>query len=383
MKRNSDIRQFMWYAPDRSLTDMGRAGELLVAKLRFGLAITIACVPLVGILRAERDAADLIAWAGASVLVIVALGVLIVVRAGWTRPWLPFATSLFDVTLVSVIAVGYILADRADIAANSRVTYPAYFLAMMATCLRFDIRVCTVVGVTAILQYSAIVVVAASHWPVAVPDAADYYGQMDVGEQIGRVILLVAATLMTVGVVDRGRQMRLLSTHDVLTGLYNRFYFDERVTEEVLRARRYKRPLAMAIIDLDFFKSINDRYGHAAGDAALRQFAHVLRESLRRTDIIGRYGGEEFTVAFPETDPADAEAKLDQVRAAVEATPVRADGRDIRLTFSAGVVHFPEDGSDAATLARAGDALLLRAKREGRNRVLGSARLARAAQNGL
>src|SRR5690606_25270005 len=121
-------------------------------------------------------------------------------------------------------------------------------------------------------------------------------------------------------------------------------------------------------------KSINDRFGHAAGDAALKMFARVLRDSLRRTDIIGRYGGEEFAVAFPETDPAETENKLDQVRAEVEATPLRVDGREIKITFSAGVVHYPEDGDDVPTLARCGDELLLRAKREGRNRVIGSSR---------
>lgn len=353
---------------------MGRSGELLVAQIRFGLALVIALVPAVSYLQPDGNVADLVAIGGTGLLALVALVVLLVVRAGYSRPWLPFATSLFDVTIISAVAVGFILIDRGDIAANSRVTYPGYFLALLATCLRFDIRVCSVAGVTAIVQYTLIVVGAAANWPDVSPDSALYNGTLDVGEQIGRIVLLVAGTLMTIGIVDRGREMRLLSTHDALTGLYNRSYWDERVSEELLRARRYGRPLTIAMIDLDFFKSINDRFGHAAGDAALKMFARVLRDSLRRTDIIGRYGGEEFAVAFPETDPAETENKIDQVRAEVEATPLRVDGREIKITFSAGVVHYPEDGDDVPTLARCGDDLLLRAKREGRNRVIGSSR---------
>src|SRR5690606_6222196 len=134
----------LWYAPDRSLTDMGKAGELLVAQIRFGLALTISCVPIMGLLRPDQDVADVISAIGVCVLVLVSLVVLLVVRAGWTRPWLSFMTSVFDVTLVSAIAVGFIVVDRGDIAANSRVVYPAYFLALLSTCLRFDVRVCTV-----------------------------------------------------------------------------------------------------------------------------------------------------------------------------------------------------------------------------------------------
>jgi diguanylate cyclase (GGDEF)-like protein len=374
MPRDAAPAHRLWYAPDRSLTDMGRAGELLVAQVRLGLAVIIALVPLVSYLRPEGNVADLIAVMGTAFLVMIAATVLLVVRAGYMRPWLPFATSLFDVSIISAIAVGFILIDRGDIAANSRVTYPAYFLALLATCLRFDIRVCTVAGLTAIVQYTLIVAGAVANWPEVSVESLQYNGVLDVGEQVGRIVLLVAGTLMTIGIVDRGREMRLLSTHDSLTGLYNRSYFDERVAEELLRARRYGRPLTLAMIDLDFFKSINDKYGHAAGDAALRLFARILKDSLRRTDIIGRYGGEEFAVAFPETDPLETEHKLDQVRAAVESTPLRIEGRNIKITFSAGVVHFPDDGDDVPTLARCGDDLLLRAKREGRNRVIGSAR---------
>jgi two-component system cell cycle response regulator len=374
--------QRYWAAPDRSLTDIGRGGEIVVARIRLALAIGISLIPMWALLQDQPDVTYVVPAVATIILIAGAAVVLVVVERGWTRPWLPFLTSLFDITIVSAIQVGYILIERGDIAANSRVTFPAYFLALLATCLRFDVRVCSVTGVAAIVQYATIAVLAANAMPALTPTMVGYYGAFDAGEQVGRVALLVGATLLATGVVDRGRELRLLSTHDMLTGLYNRSYFEERVTEELLRARRYKRPLLVAILDLDEFKAINDRFGHSSGDLALKEFAKVLREALRRTDIIGRYGGEEFAIAFPETEPAEAQHKLDQVRAAFAANPIRIDGRSVRITFSAGVAAFPDHGQDVSSLIECADVHLLTAKRSGRNRIL-SAPPVVSDQNGL
>ena len=375
MDRDDALRPRFWLAPDRSLTDSGFGGELIVARTRLLFAAVVFVVPLIGLVRARSDPVNLIGLGGTLVLVLGALAVWNLVGRGWMKPWLPFATSLFDVTLISAVSAGFLFVQRGDVAVNSRVTYPAYFLALAATCLRYDVRICIVTGIAAMVQYATIAVVGAAHFPTDLAGVQSFYGPLEWGDQIGRLILLAAATALTATIVDRGRRLRLLSTHDALTGLYNRAYFDERVAEELLRARRYQRPLAIAVLDLDHFKAVNDKFGHASGDIVLQRFADLLRESFRRTDIVSRYGGEEFAVALPETEATESETKLEQLRQLVESTAVRVgDGTEVRLTFSAGVVHYPDDGDAPHDLVRLGDSHLLSAKREGRNRVVGSGR---------
>jgi diguanylate cyclase (GGDEF)-like protein len=164
----------------------------------------------------------------------------------------------------------------------------------------------------------------------------------------------------------------VLSTHDSLTGLCNRAYFEERLEQELLRARRYGRPLALAIVDIDHFKAVNDRYGHLSGDVVLRTFSGLLRDSVRRTDVVARYGGEEFAVLLPETTGEEAQAKLDSMRRDISARAIHLPRVDegIKLSFSAGVAHLPADGDRAEELITRADARLLAAKQTGRNRVL-------------
>jgi diguanylate cyclase (GGDEF)-like protein len=276
----------------------------------------------------------------------------------------PFFTSIFDVTVISAISLGYLIAGRADTALNSRLLFPVYFLAIGATCLRYDVRICIITGLTAMAQYAVFAVLGTDS---VSPNAL----QISWGDHAGRLMFLAAATGLACVVVDRVQRLRMLSTQDGLTGLYNRAYFDERVAEELLRARRYERPLSIAVLDLDNFKSINDRYGHVAGDECLKRFAQILRQSFRRTDIVARYGGEEFAIAMPETIASESEGKIEQFRRLVESTPISiGDGTAIRLTFSAGVAHHPDDGDATLELVKLGDSNLMNAKRTGRNRVI-------------
>jgi diguanylate cyclase (GGDEF)-like protein len=134
------------------------------------------------------------------------------------------------------------------------------------------------------------------------------------------------------------------------------------------RAERIKLPLAFAMIDLDHFKRVNDSHGHAAGDRVLRSLARLLGNRLRRTDIVGRYGGEEFGVILPDTDAATAGAVIDKVREAFAAVEHGADGHRFTVTLSAGIAASPPI-ADAERLAAAADAALYRSKHAGRNRV--------------
>ncbi|TVQ57340.1 MAG: diguanylate cyclase [Rhodobacteraceae bacterium] len=157
---------------------------------------------------------------------------------------------------------------------------------------------------------------------------------------------------------------------DPLTGLRNRRYLDAHLPRLVSRAREHRQALAVLAFDLDRFKAVNDTFGHAAGDAVLREFARRLTDNIRTVDLAARLGGEEFVVALPDATLETARIAGERVRAAVEAPGFAHEGRPIPVTVSVGVagLHGPEDDA-TAMLARA-DAALYQAKQTGRNRVI-------------
>jgi diguanylate cyclase (GGDEF)-like protein len=155
---------------------------------------------------------------------------------------------------------------------------------------------------------------------------------------------------------------------DALTGLYNHRYLHERLSEELDRAREGERPLSLLFCDLDHFKDYNDRNGHSAGDAALREVAHIIEQSVRTIDIAARYGGEEFVVALVETAGADALTVAERIRTRLESKGLEAGG--VRLTVSIGVATFPEDATRREELLDKADWAMYVAKRQGRNRIV-------------
>ena len=173
-------------------------------------------------------------------------------------------------------------------------------------------------------------------------------------------------------VVLRLRGQRRLSSHDALTGLFNRASFEEFLGAEVRRSKRYGEPFAAAMLDLDKFKGFNDTYGHAAGDEALRTVADVIRRSVRRSDLVARYGGEEIVLIMPKTSLPQASKRLEQIRGAVEREPIQLPKREqkARVTVSAGVASWPADGDNPEDLIHIADARLFQAKALGRNRVV-------------
>jgi diguanylate cyclase (GGDEF)-like protein len=160
------------------------------------------------------------------------------------------------------------------------------------------------------------------------------------------------------------------ATVDPLTGIANRQAVLGRLDEELARATRYRRPLAIVMVDLDHFKRLNDTHGHAAGDAVLRQVARRLADSIRAVDVIGRFGGEEFLAVLPETDADSAASLAEKLRRVVAGTPVRLpDGHEVTVTLSAGVAGGPGDVLRPEILVRDADAALYSAKALGRNTV--------------
>jgi diguanylate cyclase (GGDEF)-like protein len=163
--------------------------------------------------------------------------------------------------------------------------------------------------------------------------------------------------------------LHAIATTDVLTGLLTRRRFLEVGEDELERARRYGRPLSLIAIDLDHFKQVNDRYGHAAGDAVLAGVANVLREHTRQHDLVGRIGGEEIAVALPETGVETARLVAERIRMRVSTLTPTVDGVTIPVTASFGVaIAEPSDISILDMLKRA-DQALYRAKARGRDRV--------------
>lgn len=164
---------------------------------------------------------------------------------------------------------------------------------------------------------------------------------------------------------------------DPLTGVYNRRFMEQRLSEEVSKARRYKFDLAVLILDLDHFKRVNDEHGHQVGDRLLIELARLVSTELRDSDIFARYGGEEFLIIAPNTGANEAVGLAERLRNCIEAKRYLADfdnGQhgDIRITVSIGVANYSAEVCDETLLIGAADSNLYRAKEAGRNQVAAS-----------
>ena len=163
--------------------------------------------------------------------------------------------------------------------------------------------------------------------------------------------------------------LRDMAENDALTGLGNRRSLDTRLDEEIQRTLRYQHPFSLLMIDIDHFKSVNDSYGHPAGDAVLRQFATILRETVRPMDRVFRYGGEEFVVVMPETTGVGAMVLARRIQITVEQKAFHSHSHTISITVSLGVAACPDHAKEKDQLISAADRSLYRAKQDGRNRA--------------
>jgi diguanylate cyclase len=168
---------------------------------------------------------------------------------------------------------------------------------------------------------------------------------------------------------EQVRKERLRAMTDLLTELPNREAWQERLSFEYNRWQRYSHPLTVGVLDIDLFKRINDCYGHKAGDRVLQLVAKEFRERLRTTDFVARFGGEEFVVLFPETEPADARSVVDKLREHVGKLPFHFRGEPVTVTFSAGLAGFVAGDTEESVFDRA-DRALYQAKDAGRDRVI-------------
>jgi diguanylate cyclase (GGDEF)-like protein len=347
---------------DPLLKSAAQSGEVTVARARLAIVVPLFVLqvvrawegPLWGVGMVMTAAA--LVWSGAAFLAV----------RRYYRPAVGYLSSAGDVTLVSLTLLGYVLAGMPALGPGARVAFDVYLLALAGTSFRYDGRAPLIAGGLAVLQFLGVCGFAATRWPGPEPFPWSMVG--------GRVLVLVAMTVVAAAIVRKARRLREASIHDRLTGLLNRAAFEDRLREELSRARRFDRAFAVALVDVDLFKRVNDTYGHAAGDAVLQQVAMSLRRGTRAADIVARWGGEEFAFLLPETRPEGAILHMERVRAAVAMEDLVAGPHrpPVRLTVSVGLAAFPLDGPDLSELLGRADRRLYEAKRWGRNRVVGA-----------
>jgi diguanylate cyclase (GGDEF)-like protein/PAS domain S-box-containing protein len=163
--------------------------------------------------------------------------------------------------------------------------------------------------------------------------------------------------------------LREQATRDSLTGLYNRRYFNETIERELARAKRDNYPVSVMIMDIDLFKDINDSYGHAFGDEALRVLSALINVNIRAGDIAYRYGGDEFVVVMPGADISIARLRAEMVSRTFSAAPIHEGKQNFAATISVGIAIYPQHGSSGDEILRCADSALYQAKQDGRNHV--------------
>ena len=361
----------LWTPPDPDLIDAGFRGEWLVASIRLLIIVGMLYVPLDQFLQSPMERGrQVVMWLAVAALA-EALVLYSAVMRSWGRTWIGFLSGIVDVSLVTLCLWIFLRLDRPLAATNDLVIFPVYFLAIGATALRYDWRICILTGVAAFVEYLGLVGYAVWQWDLDDP-LSPFYGEFGWAPQTGRLALLAVATLLATSLVVRAREQRRLSTRDRLTDLANRGFFDDNLSRLGAMASRSGEPVGVVMIDIDHFKRFNDTHGHLAGDAALRAVAKILAVSFRTTDMIARYGGEEFAGLFPGMNMPYAKRRMEELRVTIEKLPVPIDGSGgtSHVTVSMGVAVWPDDGASLVETLSIADLRLYQAKHTGRNCIV-------------
>ena len=362
----------LWKSPDAAMLVAGGEGERQVANVRVVVVALLLITPIYRLVLHPHSPEVIWGFVVTALAMVFALVVWFYLRARPYRPWIGFTTSTFDGSLVSLALVLFLIVGSPLDGVNDKITYEVYFLVLMAMSLRQDRRICLLIGGLVVLQYGALVLyVAGTFDVVALYHKNAYNGAFDAADQWTRIILMSAAAFISYAYVVRSQTLVNRAIRDPMTGLLNRGYFDTLFDYEIEGARRYHRRFAVVVLDADHFKKINDNHGHAAGDAVLKVLAKTLEANLRDSDVVVRFGGEEFVLLLHDTDAQAAFAKAEMLRQAVARLVVGAPQHAIQFTLSAGLAVYPDDGSVAHVLLSRADQRLLQAKSGGRNRVVG------------
>lgn len=364
-------REF-WRSPDAAMLMAGGEGERQVAKLRVVVVAFLLITPVYRLIVYPPNAENFWGFVVALCAMGLAIYIYVYLRFHIYRPWLGFLTSTLDGSIVTLALVVFVATGSPLDGVNDKITFEVYFLAIMAMSLRQDRRICLLVGTLLVLQYGMLSLFVGTQYDVkALYEHYHYNGAYDSADQWTRIILMCSATFIAYAYVVRSQTLVNRAIRDPLTGLLNRGYFETLFSYEIERARRYQRRFAVVLMDADHFKRINDNHGHAAGDLVLKTLAAALQRSLRESDIVVRFGGEEFVLILHATGAEDAYTKAESLRLSVERLVVGAPQYAIQFTMSAGIAVYPEDGTAASALLAMADQRLLKAKHGGRNRVVG------------
>jgi two-component system, cell cycle response regulator len=350
---------------DQALLRARRSGERIVAVLRLALVVAFVFV------------AALYGATGTLLMVELIVSAIALLYAGgicwWvsvsTNPWAPWVSCALDVTLSTAGLCVFIVAGEPLGALNNRAFFEVYFFAIANSALRYDWRLCAFTVALAVAQILGLTGYAAAHWDLSAlrgpPEKFNAAGH------ILRLLVLSAAGASAISVARWARHLRLMVGTDELTGLSQRRPFLERIEEQLGSKLPTHRMMSIAVLDVDEFKKFNDAFGHLAGDRALQLLAKRLRAAVRTTDLVARFGGEEFVVAFPGMEVAQALGRVEDLRMKLAQVAIPVDGVQHRLTVSAGVGSWPVDGDSFTEVLAQADARLYEAKRRGRNCVVG------------
>ena len=198
---------------------------------------------------------------------------------------------------------------------------------------------------------------------------------VDKNEMLARVRTQIKKKRYTERLRDNVQMTIEMAITDALTGLFNRRYMETHLATLVEQAAARGKPIAVMVLDIDYFKSVNDTHGHDAGDDVLREFALRIRKSIRNIDLACRYGGEEFVLVMPETDMAVATMVAERLRRRIATEPfvIQQGARSLEITISIGIAAINDPNDTAAAILKRADEALYRAKRDGRNRVVPAA----------
>jgi diguanylate cyclase (GGDEF)-like protein len=338
------------------------SGERWVAGVRLFLFAGLSAL-VVAVAPAQR-------WTGLTLLLLV--GLLHALLLAWlafrvAEAWVPWLSCAADVTLTTAWMVFVLRHGGMTAVSNALTFYEIYFLVIMSAGLRYDWRLCIWTSGLCIVELGLLLFLLTGLLGLEAPVQTGFAPSA----QAVRFVLLALGGIVMAAVAQRAKRLRLMVGVDHLTGLSQRAPFVERIDEELARARRRGAPLSVAILDLDGFKAFNDTFGHPIGDRALQAVATRLRASVRKSDLVARFGGEEFVVAFPETAVDQARQRVEHIRAELARVSIQVGrGEQRQVTVSAGLGSWPADGETFDAVLTTADARLYEAKRRGKNRVV-------------
>ena len=349
-------------------------------RLVLPLVIPVLLVPAALLIREPDNLGAFVGLVGGAFAIAYAALAEVAERRVRNRFWLQIFNSLVYAALISAILWAFLVFDHPR-PHSHWIIFFLYFLMIGASGLSDDPRQCVGTGAFAVIGYLAVLPLLERAALGGAPMALRMAPEFEWVANSAKVALLVGATVMASASAARGRALRRISLRDGLTGLLNRHAFDQCLERVARRAERTGGSMTLAMIDIDHFKHLNDLYGHATGDAVLRWVASWLLRCFRTTDVVARFGGEEFVVAFLDSDEEGLLPRLETLRQGIASTRLRHLGSeaDIRVTVSMGTARFPTDGRSVSEVLACADARLYAAKQAGRNRIVGGGSPARVA----